>query len=78
MHSEYVIPDASALEGITWVKSPTSGPEANCAEFAALPDGRVAMRQSKAPAGPALVYSRDEIRAFLEGARLGAFDHFAE
>jgi hypothetical protein len=34
----------------------------------------VAFRQSKDPDGPALVYTRDEMISFLEGAKSGQAD----
>jgi hypothetical protein len=40
-----------------------------------LPDGEVAVRNSRFPGGPALVYTRAEIAAFLAGAKDGEFDH---
>lgn len=44
-------------------------------EFAALPGGDVAMRNSRFPEGPALIYTRAEITALLLGAKDGEFDH---
>jgi len=41
---------------------------------AALSTGEVAMRNSRFPAGPALVYTRAEMAAFLAGAKDGEFD----
>ncbi|MCX5095376.1 DUF397 domain-containing protein [Streptomyces sp. NBC_00365] len=46
----------------------------SCVEAKRLPDGRVAFRQSKDPDGPALVYTRDEMISFLEGAKSGQAD----
>ena len=43
-------------------------------ELAALPDGGFAIRNSRHPEGPALVYTRDEIAAFVGGAKDGDFD----
>ncbi|WP_328786162.1 DUF397 domain-containing protein [Streptomyces sp. NBC_00273] len=65
---------ADSLEGVTWVKSRHSGPTGNCVELAALGNGGIAMRNSRFPQGPALVYTRAEIVAFLDGAREGEFD----
>jgi hypothetical protein len=39
-----------------------------------LPDGGVAVRNSRLPSGPALVYTGAEIRAFLSGVKDGEFD----
>jgi Domain of unknown function (DUF397) len=57
----------------TWVKSSYSGPQGNCVEVARLSDGSVAMRNSRHPDGPALVFTTAEWEAFLNGARSGEF-----
>jgi hypothetical protein len=62
------------LDGVTWRKSRHSNPSGNCVEVAELPDGAVAIRNSRYPAGPALICSRPEFAAFLAGARDGEFD----
>lgn len=62
------------LVGMTWWKSSASGALGNCVELARLPDGDIAMRNSRHPEGPALIYTRDEIAAFLSGAKDGEFD----
>jgi len=59
---------------VTWRKSTASNPSGNCVEVAALPGGDIAVRNSRHPAGPALVYTRAEVAAFLAGARNGEFD----
>jgi len=65
---------ASHLNGITWVKSRRSGPTGgNCVEVAFLADGEVAMRNSRHPKGPALIFSAAEWDAFLGGAADGEF-----
>jgi Domain of unknown function (DUF397) len=57
----------------TWVKSSFSGPQGNCVEVAHLDDGAVAVRNSRHPDGPALVFTPAEWDAFLSGARSGEF-----
>jgi Domain of unknown function (DUF397) len=57
----------------TWVKSSYSGPQGNCVEVAHLAGGGVAMRNSRHPDGPALVFTAAEWHAFLSGARDGEF-----
>jgi hypothetical protein len=59
---------------VTWQKSRRSNPSGNCVEVAALPDGEIALRNSRHPSGPALVYTRAEISAFLAGVKDGEFD----
>ncbi|CAN3984328.1 MULTISPECIES: DUF397 domain-containing protein [Streptomycetaceae] len=68
---------AADLEGVVWQKSLHSNSQGNCVEFAALPGGEVAMRNSRFPDGPALIYTRAEIAALLLGAKDGEFDHLA-
>lgn len=65
---------ATALGCLTWLKSRHSNPSGNCVEVACLPNGEIAVRNSRQPAGPALVYTRAEIAAFLQGAKEGEFD----
>jgi hypothetical protein len=60
---------------VRWQKSRRSNPSGNCVELAALPGRQVAVRNSRDPQGPALVYTMDEITAFIEGARDGDFDN---
>jgi hypothetical protein len=61
-----------------WEK-PWSGPNGgSCVEAKKLPDGRVALRQSTDPDGPALIYTRAEMVAFLDGARTGKADYLIE
>ncbi|MGW0549443.1 DUF397 domain-containing protein [Streptomyces sp. Wb2n-11] len=68
---------AGSLVNVTWVKSRHSNAVGNCVEVAALSCGEVAVRNSRDPQGPALVYTRAEIDAFLAGVKEGEFDHFA-
>ncbi|MEV4920042.1 DUF397 domain-containing protein [Streptomyces tirandamycinicus] len=65
---------AGQLGSVTWIKSSHSNATGNCVELAALPGGQVAVRNSRDPHGPALVYTRDEVEAFVAGARGGEFD----
>ncbi|MEV6866042.1 DUF397 domain-containing protein [Streptosporangium subroseum] len=65
---------AARLDGVVWRKSHFSNPSGNCVEVAELPDGRVAMRNSRDPEGPALIYTRGEVDAFVRGAKSGDFD----
>jgi hypothetical protein len=66
---------ASDLTGVTWQKSQHSNPNGACVEVAVLPGGEIAVRNSRFPSGPALVYTPAEIEAFLAGAKDGEFDH---
>lgn len=65
---------AEAIDGAFWRK-PWSGSNGGaCVEAAKLPGGRVAVRQSTDPEGPALIFEPAEIRAFIEGAKEGLAD----
>ncbi|WP_067600656.1 DUF397 domain-containing protein [Nocardiopsis listeri] len=59
---------------VDWTKSSWSNPDGNCVEVATLPDGDIAVRNSRDPEGPALVYTPEEIKAFVRGAKTGDFD----
>jgi hypothetical protein len=65
----------SQLPPVSWQKSRRSSPNGNCVEMAELPGGAgIAVRNSRHPNGPALIYTPEEIRAFLAGVRDGDFD----
>ncbi len=64
---------SSDLACAAWCKSSRSNcgsEQTDCVEVAEL-SGRVAMRDSKDPAGPVLAFTRAEWRAFLGGVRAG-------
>ena len=60
---------------VIWQKSSFSNPSGNCVEVAKVAGGGIAVRNSRDPQGPALVYTTAEISAFVQGAKGGEFDH---
>jgi Domain of unknown function (DUF397) len=63
------------LSSAMWRKSSYSGGNGgNCVEVARNLPGVVAVRDSKDPDGPALVFTPGEWRAFAAGIRGGEFD----
>jgi hypothetical protein len=66
------------LPEVLWYKSRRSNPSGNCVEMAKLAEGQIAVRNSRHPEGPALIYTREEIVALLLGARDGDFDHLVQ
>ncbi len=73
MHIDHAMQDPR-LRDVTWRKSRRSNPSGNCVELAELAGGGVAVRNSRHPAGPALLYTPAEITAFIQGAKDGDFD----
>lgn len=65
---------ATDLAGVTWMKSRRSNSTGNCVELARLANGSVAVRNSRHPEGPALIYTHAEIEALVLGAKDGDFD----
>jgi Domain of unknown function (DUF397) len=65
---------AADLPGARWRKSGRSSAQGNCVELARLPGDGVAVRNSRDPRGPALVFTDAELDAFLEGVKDGDFD----
>lgn len=60
---------AGELDGAAWRKSSRSGAVGNCVELT-WPDSDVAaVRNSRDPRGPVLVYTRAELLAFLTGMK---------
>jgi Domain of unknown function (DUF397) len=73
MSEKITLSEAERRE-LSWLKAQCSTANGQCVEIASSA-GRIAMRDSKDPDGPVLVYTPTEFSAFLEGARNGEFDH---
>jgi hypothetical protein len=58
---------------LQWFKSSYSGNGASCVECARLPDGGMAVRDTKNRSGPMLRFTATEWQAFLAGVRHGEF-----
>jgi hypothetical protein len=58
---------------LTWRKASRSLATGACVEVAPA-SGQIAVRDSKDPDGPILLYTADEWAAFLDGAKKGEFD----
>ncbi|MGW8329892.1 DUF397 domain-containing protein [Streptomyces sp. NPDC055897] len=65
---------ADRIEGARWQKARASIGAGECVEMARLAEGAVAVRNSRFPAGPALVFTPGEWSAFLSGAKGNEFD----
>jgi hypothetical protein len=57
-----------------WRKSTRSGGDTACVEVRRH-DGGIQVRDSKDPSGPVLTFTLTEWRAFIDGAKVGEFDH---
>ena len=62
------------LSGIRWQKSRRSNSQGACVEMGLLADGGIAVRNSRYPGGPALICTRAEMRALIEGVKEGSLD----
>lgn len=68
------------LSSLAWRKSSFSGGEGSgdaCVEVAPLPDGRIAVRNSKSPEAGVVFFTRAEMAAYVAGVKAGEFDDLA-
>jgi hypothetical protein len=65
---------ATDLSRVTWRKSSRSNGQYNCVEVADLNGGHRAVRDSKDPAGTALIFNPAAWAAFTAGVCVGEFD----
>jgi Domain of unknown function (DUF397) len=61
-------------DNLMWFKSTFSSGNGQCVECAHLPDGGMAVRDTKNRSGTVLRFTADEWKAFLAGVRSGEFD----
>jgi hypothetical protein len=73
MHAYNGIP-AVELPEARWLKSRHSNPNGSCVELAGLASGVLAIRNSRDPVGPALIYDANGIAEFIRAAKEGQFD----
>ena len=62
------------LTGAAWRKSTRSSGSGDCVEVADEVPGGVAVRDSKDPSGPVLIFARDAWACFVGAAKDGDFD----
>lgn len=63
------------VTGAMWRKSSYSSANGGaCVEVAGNLPGMVAVRDSKAPAGPVLAFTHAAWRSFADGVKIGVFD----
>jgi Domain of unknown function (DUF397) len=69
------IPNASTLP-VAWLKSSHSDAGAQCVEYGILDadPGLIAIRDSKNPTGPALLFSTDAVNSFIAAVKAGQFN----
>jgi hypothetical protein len=65
---------ASEIKAAGWRKSRASNSQGACVELAKLGSGEFAVRNSRYPDGPALIYTHAEVAALIEGVKMGEFD----
>ena len=58
---------------LAWFKAQASTHNGQCVELASVGD-KIAIRDSRDPDGPILVYKRAEFKTFLDAIRDGQFD----
>ena len=76
MNKAYNGMPAGQVPAVGWKKSSRSNPSGNCVELTRLNGSQdIAVRNSRDPEGPALIYTPAEMAADIEGARDRDFDH---
>ena len=68
---------APDLATAQWRTSSFSADNGVCVEVAALPDGRIAVRNSNHPEDGVVLFTRAEMNAWIHGVKAGEFDDLA-
>ncbi|MEV5730773.1 DUF397 domain-containing protein [Streptomyces pharetrae] len=68
---------ADQIAGARWQKARASDAKNDCIEVARLSENEYAVRNSRFPDGPALIYTKDEFDAFIDGVGKGEFSNMA-
>ncbi|HYZ56381.1 MAG TPA: DUF397 domain-containing protein [Streptosporangiaceae bacterium] len=66
---------AADLDGAAWRKSQRSNSQGACVEMARIDAETIAMRNSRDPQGPALIYRREAIATLIDSLKDGDFDN---
>jgi Domain of unknown function (DUF397) len=66
--------NAADLGTVHWRKSTRSNSTGNCVELARLTGSQIGVRDSKHPSGPALIFTGDEIAAWITDLKTGRHD----
>jgi Domain of unknown function (DUF397) len=75
MQRRKILTEAERMS-VTWRKAQISTNNGSCVEVASVV-GKIALRDSKDPSGPLLVYTPAEWNAFLDGSKKGELDDLA-
>ncbi|MEV5199076.1 DUF397 domain-containing protein [Streptomyces sp. NPDC053720] len=70
MNTSPTVANASDLHVIWW-KSSASGAQSDCVECGIIDTANVAVRDSKVPNGPALIFGRDTLSAMVDAVAGG-------
>lgn len=71
--SQRIMPTGLDPTNLVWRKARRSTNDGACVEIASVV-GEIALRDSKDPSGPILVYTSGAFSAFIEGVKKGEFD----